>query len=92
MDAALPKEASALILGAGIAVGEAFFAVNGPFLFNRFGLSDSVAAFTGVLTGAVIGFGVAAAVCRYRAREAAVRGTGHGIPYGHADLRGVRTL
>jgi hypothetical protein len=64
-------EMSALVKGIGVAIGQCLFGVYGPFLFNRFGLHDAAAAATGVLVGAAVGYGVAAAAWHVRHREPA---------------------
>ena len=80
-----------LVMGAGVMIGEAVFGMYGPFLFNRFGLHDAVAALCGVLLGATLGFGVAAAVSHfYRRHEPATGTLWHRITasaHVHAHLR-----
>jgi hypothetical protein len=70
---------SALIKGIGVAIGECIFGVNGPFLFDRFGLHNGSAAAIGVLVGAAVGYGVAFAALHVRYREQAPRHTGRRI-------------
>ncbi len=54
------KQSQLLAKGLGILLGEAVFAVNGPFLFCRFGLNVPLAAAAGCLVGAHIGYFVTA--------------------------------
>jgi hypothetical protein len=70
---------SALVVALGIAIGEILFGVNGPLLFNRFGLNDPGAAAVGVLMGAALGYSVAAAALAVHRREKAPGQAGHRI-------------
>ena len=67
----LTNETSALVVGLGIAIGECIFGVNGPFLFNRFGLNVPGAALLGVLMGAAVGYSAMTAALRFHRREKA---------------------
>ena len=55
-----------LATGLGIAIGECVFAVNGPFLFNRFALTVPEAAAVGCVVGAAVGYGFADFAFRFR--------------------------
>jgi zinc transporter ZupT len=55
--------------GFGMMMGEAAFAVNGPWLFGRFGLNAPLAAAAGCLLGAAVGYVVAALVLQVRERK-----------------------
>lgn len=48
-----------LAKGLGVFIGECFLGLNGPFLFQRFGLNVPVAAAVGAVAGAILGYGVA---------------------------------
>lgn len=52
----IASEAPTLIKGLGVIVGEIVVGVNGPFLFERFGLNTPEAILGGVLVGAALGF------------------------------------
>lgn len=45
-----------LAKGLSILIGECVFALNGPFLFNRFGLNVPEAAAVGCLVGLAVGY------------------------------------
>lgn len=55
----LSSQTSTLVKGLGVVIGEIAVGVNGPFLFERFGLNVPVAIASGVLVGAAIGFCIA---------------------------------
>ncbi|HJT87371.1 MAG TPA: hypothetical protein VJ732_05930 [Bryobacteraceae bacterium] len=57
-------ETPALANGLGVAIGECIFGVNGPFLFNRFGLNVPEAVATGCVLGAALGVAVAGILLR----------------------------
>jgi hypothetical protein len=61
-----------LAKGFGILMGEAYFAVSGPFLFCRFGLNVPLAAATGCLVGAPVGYAFTALILWVRNRKPAV--------------------
>lgn len=67
----ISTQAPTLIKGLGATVGEIVFGVNGPFLFERFGLNVPEAILTGVLLGAVLGVGGAYAGLAIRHRKPA---------------------
>ena len=77
------NKAEALIMGLGAIVGEIGFGVNGPFLFERFGLYVPVAVATAVVIGAWVGCASAALLYRLSQREhaatpaPAIRQTAH---------------
>lgn len=50
------QQSQLLAKGFGMLMGEAVFAVNGPFLFSRFGLNVPLAAAAGCLVGAMAGY------------------------------------
>lgn len=58
-----------LVKGAGIMAGEAIFAVNGPFLFSRFGLNIPAAAAAGCLLGALVGYSLVGLLLDVRHRK-----------------------
>ena len=58
-----------LVEGLGVAIGEWIFAMNGPFLFNRFGLAVPEAATVGCLVGAALGYGCTRALIRLQTRK-----------------------
>jgi len=60
MSSSLQKQV--LVKGLGVALSECLFALNGPFLFQRFGFNVPAAALTGCLVGAGIGYAAAAAL------------------------------
>lgn len=78
----------ALIKGLGVIIGECVFGLNGPFLFERYGLSTPLAITTGVMLGAVAGFCVAALGLSFRHAERVAKAE-HGLP-ANAHLRGTR--
>jgi len=65
-----------LIKGAGVAIGECIFGVNGPFLFSQFGVPVGAAALCGVMLGGVVGYGAALALWHASHRERVPRHTG----------------
>ncbi len=58
-----------LVAGLNIAIGEWIFGLNGPFFFNRFGLSVPVAATAGCLVGAALGYGCTRGWFRLRSQH-----------------------
>jgi hypothetical protein len=75
----LSQETAALIAGAGIAIGECVFGVNGPFLFERFGYNTGISALFGVFTGAVVGYGAAVTILRVLRHEKTSTHVNHGM-------------
>ena len=67
----LSSETPALVLGLGAVVGEIVGGVNGPFLFQRFGLNVPEAALGGVVVGAAAGLCIAVVALALRHREPA---------------------
>lgn len=65
------KNADMLVKGLAVIVAEIAFGVNGPFLFERFGLYLPLAIATGVVLGAAVGYAVAALLLRARHQERA---------------------
>jgi len=61
MDNNMLSDTAPLVKGLGLVVGEIVVGVNGMFLFSRFGLNVPEAVTAGVLLGAAVGYGVAAA-------------------------------
>lgn len=61
-----------LAKGLGVALGECLFGLNGPFLFQQFGINIAEAAGVGALIGAVVGYGIADAILRVRNKKHAV--------------------
>lgn len=61
-----------LAKGFGMMMGEAIFAVNGPFLFCRFGLNVPLAAAAGGLLGAPVGYAFTALLLWVKNRKPAV--------------------
>lgn len=76
-----------LIKGLGVIIGECVFGLNGPFLFERYGLSTPIAITAGVMLGAVAGFCAAALGLSFRHAERTK--AEHGLP-SDAHLRGTR--
>ena len=70
----LSAEAPTLVKGLAAIIGEIVVGVNGPFLFERFGLNVPEAITSGVVVGAAVGVCAASAILAIRHREpAAVR-------------------
>ena len=76
-----------MIKGLGVIIGQCVFGLNGPFLFERYGLSTPAAITTGVMVGAVAGFSAAALGLSLRHAERSKMK--HELPAG-AHLRGTR--
>ena len=75
----LSAEKPTLIKGLAAIIGEIVVGVNGPFLFERFGLDVPVAIASGVAVGAVAGVSIASIVLALRHREP-VRAKAPGVP------------
>ena len=58
-----------LVKGLAVIVAEIAFGVNGPFLFERFGLYLPLAIAAAVVLGAGVGYGAAAVLLRVSHRE-----------------------
>lgn len=69
----LSSQRPTLLKGLGAIIGEIVVGVNGPFLFERFGLNVPEAITCGVLVGAAAGVCVTAAALAIRHREPAAR-------------------
>ena len=67
-----PNPSQVLAKGFGILMGEAAFAVYGPFLFCRFGLNVPLAAAAGCLVGAPVGYAFTALLLWVKHRKPAV--------------------
>jgi len=67
----LSSQAPLLIKGLAVIIGEIVVGVNGPFLFERFGLSTPEAILGGVLVGAAAGFCTAVIGLAIRHRQPA---------------------
>jgi uncharacterized membrane protein YadS len=67
----LSSQAPTLIKGLAAIIGEIVVGVNGPFLFERFGLNVPEAIASGVLVGAAVGVCAAAAILAVRHQEPA---------------------
>lgn len=63
------KDADMLVKGLAVVVAEIAFGVNGPFLFERFGLYLPLAIVTAVVLGAAVGYGAAALLLRLSQRD-----------------------
>ena len=61
-----------LVKGLAVVIAEIAFGVNGPFLFERFGLYLPLAIATAVVLGAAVGYGAAAVLLRVSHRDRAV--------------------
>jgi len=66
-------------------IGEAVLGLNGPFLFQRFGMNVPGAAAVGALVGAVAGYQIAEALLRVRSRKRV--GSAAQEPQGAVPLR-----
>ena len=58
--------------GIAAAIAQPVFGVNGPFLFNRFGLNVPEAVAAGCVVGAAVSCGVAEMILRIRHRRVAI--------------------
>lgn len=67
-----PAQKKTLAEGLGIVFGECVFALNGPFLLNRFGFNVPEAAAVGCVVGAAVGYGFAEFFLRIRNSKYAV--------------------
>ena len=90
MNGKVSREMAIVVKGAAIAVGQCLLGVDGPFLFNRFGLNDAAAAVVGVLVGSAVGYGIAEILLHVGRREPATWHIGHrvatGAPVAHLPL------
>ena len=74
----LSSQAPTLIKGLAAIIGEIVVGVNGPFLFERFGLNVPEAIASGVLLGAAVGVCAASAGLAIRHHKPAVT-RAHGV-------------
>lgn len=58
-----------LVKGLGVGIGECILGLNGPFLFQRFGLSSPTAALVGTVLGAAAGYYIAKGWMQMRNRD-----------------------